>query len=367
MPLATSLPADPLLDMDSYVGQRSASFRFFLFDFITRTNIRELFPYRDSPGTLSHDTSRTIVRQVTGLEFTAEDTAALNTLRSRLRIQMVFPGREGVDLGFFMFVDQTRVITTAGTESSATLVDSMFVVDQQLETTYSAGTFDPDGNVVSFQNCTQAVAGLLSGIPVNYLVEATPFYTIGVWTAGTNRGSALGDVSVDGDYFAPWFDRTDTLRFIRVFDPATKIPQFDYDQGNRVFRDSITFADNLLEAPNRFIVISSGDVSGGTKLPVVGRYDVPASAPHSIVNRGFVIPEVIDWQVDFTDQANAIAANFGQRQTLFETIDFTTPPDPRHDSYDVFVFGGQKWLEIAWSMQLIEGGSMSHTGRRAYS
>jgi hypothetical protein len=242
----------------------------------------------------------------------------------------------------------------------------MFVVDQQLEQSYSAGTFDPAGNVIDYQSCEQAISGLLKGIPVNYMVEASTYYTIGVWNAGTNRGSALGDLSIDGDFFAPWFDRTDTLRFIRTFDPSAKIPQFNYDTGNRVSRESITFSDNLLEAPNRFIVISSGDVANGTKLPVVGRYDVPASAPHSISNRGFVIPEVIDWQVDFTDQANAIAANFGQRQTLFETVEFNTPPDPRHDSYDVFVFNGIKWLEIAWSMELVEGGTMSHTGRRTY-
>lgn len=366
MTIATTLPADPLLDLADYVGQRQASFRFLLFDFVTRQNIRELFPYRDSVPTLSHDTSRTIVRQVSGLLFDSEDTAALNTIRNRLRVQMVFPGREPIDLGVFMFIDQTRITTTAGTESGCTLVDSMFIVDQQLEQTYSAGTFDPAGVVIDFQPCAQAISGLLAGIPVNFLVEGSPFYTIGVWNAGSNRGSALQDVAVDGDFFAPWFDRTDTLRFIRAFDPATKVPQFDFDSGNRVDRDSLTFSDNLLSAPNRFIVISSGDVSNGTKLPVVGRYDIPSSAPHSIVNRGFVIPEVIDWQVDFVEQANAIAANFGQRMTLFETVEFNTPPDPRHDSYDVFVFQGVKWLEIAWSMELIEGGTMSHTGRRSY-
>lgn len=367
MPIATSLAKDSLLDLDRWIGQRSASFRFLLYDFITGKNIREVKPYWDSVPVLSHDTARVITRQVSGLLFSAEDTADLNTIRSRLRIQMLFPGRDPIELGIFMFIDQSRIKTTAGTESSNTAVDSMFIVDQQLEESYSAGVFNPEGVVVSFKNCQLAVNDLLAGLPVKSQIDPTPFYTIGVWTAGTNRGSVLGDVSIDGDYFSPWFDRTDTMRMIRAFDPAAKVPQFDFDSGFRVERDSLTFSDNLLEAPNRFIVISSGDVSGGTQLPVVGSYDVPASAPHSITNRGFVIPEVIDWQVDYTSQADAIAANFGQRRTLFETVEFATPPDPRHDSYDVFVLDGVQWLEIAWSMELIEGGTMSHTGRRTYA
>lgn len=367
MPLATTLPYDPLLDLSAYVGQRSCSFRFLLFDFITRKNIRELKPYKDSVPTLSHDTNRTIVRQITNLFFDVDDTAALSTLSSRLRVQMVFPGREPIDLGIFMFVDQSRLQTTAGTESTVTMTDSMFLVDQELEETYSAGVFDPDGTIVSQTNCEVAARTLIQDLPVAMSAEATPFFTIGVWTAGTNRGTALGDISIDGDYFNPWFDRTNTLRFIRVFDPSTQVPQFNFDVGYRILRDSIIRNDNLLEAPNRFIVISSGDVSGGLQLPVIGRYDVPSSAPHSITNRGFVIPRTIDWQVDYTFQANAIAANFGQRETLFETVEFETPPDPRHDSYDVFVFDGIKWLEIAWSMELIEGGTMSHTGRRTYT
>jgi hypothetical protein len=366
MPIATTLPPDPLLDFQPWIGQRQCSFRFFLFDFLTRRNLRELKPYRDATPTLSHDTSRTIVRQVSNLFFNAEDTAELSTLNSRLRIQMVFPGQDPYELGIYMFIDQSRILTTAGLESECTAVDSMFIVDQEMEKSYSAGTFDPEGNVVSFTNAETAARDLLADLPVAMAAEATPFYTIGVWTAGTGRGSAIQDISVDGDYFSPWFDKDNIMRFIRVFDPATKVPTFDLDSGKRVDRNSVTLSDNLLEAPNRFIVISNGDVSGGTQLPVIGRYDVPTSAPHSIANRGFVIPKIIDWQVDYTAQANAIAANFGQRMALFETVEFTTPPDPRHDSYDVFVFNDEKWLEISWSMDLVEGGTMSHVGRRAY-
>lgn len=363
----TTHDPDELLDLSSFVGQRTASFRFYLYNFITREIVREVTPYRDSVPTLTHDTSRTIVRQISGLRFDPVDTAALNTINSRLVVQMIYPGRAPIQLGVFMFIDQTRLISTGGTRSDCVVTDSMFIVDQQMERSYSAGVFDDaSGLTISFTNCEEAIRDLLINLPVVAHLESTPFYTIGAWTAGTSRGSALGDIAIDGDYFAPWFDRFDVMRFIRAFDPTMRLPSFDFDRDPRIIRDSISRTDNLLIAPNRFIVISNGDVSGGTTLPVVGQFDVPASAPHSIVNRGFVIPEVIDWQVDYTAQANTIAANFAQRQSLFETVEFETPPDPRHDAYDVFVFEGELWLELSWSMELIEGGTMSHMGRKAY-
>lgn len=364
---ATTLPYDPLLDLAPWIGQRQATFRFLLYDAVSKTVLRELFPYRDAVPTLSHDTSRVIMRQVSGLYFNREDTAAINTVRNRVKIQMVFPGRDPYELGTFLFIDQLRVKSSAGLESTATLVDSMFVVDQQLERTYSAGNFAPDGSVVSFRQVDAAIGDVLSGVPVAFTSEPTPYYTIGVWAAGSSRGSVTGDLSVDGDFFAPWFDNTDTMRFIRSFDPATRIPQFDYDANHVINRNSLIFTDDLLNAPNRFVVISNGNVSGDMAVPVVGSYDVPAAAPHSIANRGFTIAKVLDWQVDTVQQANAIAFNLGQRQTVFETVQFTTAPDPRHDSYDVFRLDGENWLEIAWSLPLAEGSDMTHVGRKAYA
>jgi hypothetical protein len=363
---ATTFPYDPLLDLAPWMGQRQASFKFLLFDAVTKEIIRELHPYRDSVPTLTHDTSRVIVRQVSNLFFDKVDTAALSTVSNRVKIQMIFPGREPYDLGVYMFLSQLRTKSTAGVESTGTLVDSMFIVDQQLQQTYSAGVFAPDGSLVSFRQVDAAINDVLTDLPVTYTVEPTPFYTIGVWTAGANRGSTINDLSIDGDYFAPWFDNTDTMRFIRAFDPSTRVPQFDYDTNHVIDRNSLVFADDLLNAPNRFIVISNGNVSGSMTVPIVGSYDIPASAPHSIQNRGFVIPEVVDWQVDTVEQANAIAFNLGQRQTVFERVQFDTIPDPRHDSYDVFRLDGSNWLEIAWSLPLLEGSSMSHVGRKVY-
>lgn len=355
----TTLPSDPLFNLPPYVGQRSATFRFYLIDGVTGQVLQELHPYRDAVPTLTHDTTRTIMRQVSNIEFDVADTTVLNTVRNRVRIYMEVAGRDPYPLGTFVFSDQARQLYTSGTESNVSLLDQMFIVDQQIEESISFHQTAIYPTAVNF---------VMRDLPFRVEQEPSNFNSIGSWSAGTNRGQVLNDLAVDGDYFAPWFDNNDILRFIRTFDPATAVPTFDFDDGYQVARSSIILSDDLLNAPNRFVVISNGQASDVQALtPVVGRYDIPSSAPHSIANRGFVIPEVVDRQVGDSTQAQAIARNLGQRQTIFETIELETSIDPRHDSYDVFQFNGERWLEIAWSIELIEGGRMTHTGRKAYS
>ena len=346
------------LNLPAYVGQRSASFTFELIDGVTGQRLQELHPYRDSVPTLSHDTGRVIMRQISDIQFDRIDTAVLNPVRNRVRVSMQVSG-QSFPLGTYVFSDSAIQQYTSGDEANAGLMDQMFIIDQQLE-----ASIHFNGTPVY----PTAIDRVLQGFPnITYKAEASSFLTIGSWTAGTNRGQVLQDLALDGDYFAPWFDNNDVLRFIRAFDPATKIPAFDLDVGSRVSREGIIRTNDLLTAPNRYVVISNGQNDDtAASAPIVGRFDIPASAPHSIQNRGFVIPQVEDRQIGSVPQAVAIAENLAQRQLVFETIELETPPDPRHDSYDVFQFDGDNWLEISWEMELIEGGTMKHVGRKAY-
>jgi hypothetical protein len=187
---------------------------------------------------------------------------------------------------------------------------------------------------------------------------------VGGWGAGTRRGQILEELSAQGDYFTPWMNNDGRFKMVRTFDPAGAVPQFDWDAGNKVIRDSIAKTSDVLQAPNRFVVISnSADASAA---PVFGTYDVPPSAPHSITQRGFVIPAVFDLQIADTGQAEAAARNLGIRQTIFERYELATAPDPRHDSYDVIHWQGINWLELAWSITCLEGAPMRHIIRRSY-
>lgn len=354
--LTTEAP-DPTLDLDDYIGQRSATFEFELVDAITGYR-QSINPIRDTVPVLTHDTSRTIKRQINGLVFGVVDTAKFSALTSRLDIFMVIEDQR-FPLGRFMASNQLRSKSTGGTRSNQSFYDEAFIVDQEITASF--------GSLIVNEQIESTITRFLSQYPINFTTEYSPYVNTVAWSIGARGGYITEQLALDGDWFSPWFDNTNVMRFIRAFDPATAIPTFDLDVGNKVFRNSVVESDDLILAPNRFVVISNGTSSvSSSGVSVVGVYDVPSSAPHSIANRGFVVPKTETRQLESIGQANAVARNIGQQSTVFETLVLDTAPDPRHDSYDVLRWEGANWLEISWSLPLIEGSTMNHVARKAY-
>lgn len=347
----TTLPSTQQLQLDAWVAQRQATYRFALTDGVTGEILGDINPIRGA--TLTHDTSRTIKRQLT-FGLGAVDTADVNTLTDRVTVSMVFPNGETYPLGRYMFADASSRVFTAGRLGQMQLADEMFLVDQQI----TAGINGVGKNILT------VIVETLTGLPVDFLADASPYTSAQSWGIGTGRGQILEALAVSGDYWSPWFDHQGVLRFLRTFDPATQVPDIDLDVGARVVQASILETDDLLTAPNTFIVISNA--SSDMTSPIVGTATIPPTAPHSVPNRGFTIAQVQDLQLSDGAQANAVAQGLAQRQTVFERVSLTTPPDPRHDSYNVIKWQDDLWLELAWSMQLVEGGDMTHTLRRSY-
>lgn len=363
----TTETPNPIFDLDDSIGQRRLTYRFDLVDIVTgyRTAVH---PRRDTVPTLSHNVSRSIVRQLSGLNFTVDDSALLDTITSRIEVFMVIEGDtafpDGRPLGRYMFNSKVDFIFTSGTISAGILFDEGFIVDQPISEGFgaSAGSVAQGGTTA---RCENLIHSLLDPLPIETDIETSPFDAIGAsWPAGTQRGYIIEQLALDGDWFSPWFSNDTKMHFIRSFDPADALVTFDLDSGNRVLRDSISKTDDLIEAPNRFVVISNS--TGAMATPIVGIYDVPSSAPHSIARRGFVIPHVENRQIDSSAQVTAVARNLGLQQTIFERLELFTPPDPRHDAYDVLRWQGDNWLEISWSLPLIEGADMQHIARKVY-
>lgn len=351
--------ASDLLDMPLYMGQRSATFDFQLLD--GRTGIRKgtLTPLRDQSPTLSHDTTSTISRRVSGLVLGVDDARLINSVTDRIEITMVLGDRVRTryPLGRYMVADDVDAVTSGGELTPLTLLDEMFIIDQELEAGFDAG-----GELAS-----TAMRRLLDGLPIaEPLIDPTGQIAVNAWSAGSSRATALKDLATVGGYFKPWFDHTSRLRVMTAFEPADRPPDFDFDDPPRVLRDSIARSNDLLTAPNRFVIISNNDATQEGAVPVVGVYDVPSSAPHSIAQRGFVQPQVLDRQVASQAQAQVYARTLGIQATIYERVSLATPADPRHDGYQVIRWDGQLWLEIGWSMPLRPGGTMTHTLRRTY-
>lgn len=359
----TSEPLLPQLDMLSYVGQRTATYRFELVNI--RTGYRRVMhPLMDSVPTLSHDVSRTITRRLDNLVFSIDEEAFVDVITTRIEPFMVL---DGVDypLGRYMYNNETLIRFTVGDISSGSLYDEGFIVDQRIPDSFSqrASISAGSGSVVA-PRIQYVIAALLNGLPITFKIAPTPFFTDSGWPAGTSRGFIIEQLAVDGDYFSPWFGNDGEMHFIRSFDPATANVTFDLDSGYRVLQDRIYRTNDLIDAPNTFVVISNGATALDTEI--TGRYDVPTSAPHSVENRGFVIPFIENRQVETLEQAKAVATNIGQRATIFERVEFYTAPDPRHDGYDVLRWQGENWLELAWALPLVEGAAMQHVARKAY-
>lgn len=351
----TTFAHDERLDLDVWVGQRSATYRFQHIDGVTGQIKADLTPIRDTVPTLLHNSSRTITRSIQNIAFGLDDTQNIDVIRDRVLIFMQLDGME-FPLGRYMFIDQTRQRFSSGLLSTAALVDETFITDQPISIGFTAS--ETGGFIIP------TIERLLADFPISFFIEPSPFRTTGSWQTGTSAARILEDLALDGDYFSPFFDNNGILQFVRAFDPADQPADLDFDNGNKVYAESIAETDDLINAPNRIVVISNG--AEDFSVPVVGVFDIPSSAPHSILNRGFVVAQVNDLQIASVTQAQAVAANIGQRQQIFQRTELSTAPDPRHDGWQVIGWQGENWLQLGWSLELIEGGEMRHTLRRSY-
>lgn len=343
---------DAFLDLQDGVGIRTATFEFPLIDGVTGENKGFITPLLGA--SLSHDTASTIKRRL-NFGLGVVDTATIDTVSDRVLVNMLINGVRW-PLGRYMFTNKASQFFSAGRLSNVSLVDEMFLVDQPIEKGINGL-----GKLVS-----TVISETVADLPVVLdNVEESVFTSVESWGIGTNRGNVLSSLSVTGDYFSPWFGNDTKLHFIRSFNPADAEPDFDYDIGNQVFRAGIVETDELLTAPNRVIVVSNS--ANDPKNPVVGIADIAPNAPNSIQNRGFVVPKVFNLQVGDLVQANFVATGLAQRLTVFEQVSLSTAPDPRHDSYNVISWQGEKWLELSWSMNLLEGGAMTHILRKSYT
>jgi hypothetical protein len=349
----------PALNLDQSIGQYQYTYRFELVDAVDGKHLGDIHPIRDA--VLRHDTSQ-ISKRTLGFSLGKADTAYVNALTDRVMPFMVIPGIPCPDtasgdwpLGRYQFVDNPRKVSTGGRLAQPNLVDEMFLVDQPILAGISGVGFAVDLVIVS----------ALAGLGIVYDLEPSPYTSADSWGVGKNRGQILETLSVAGDYWSPWFDNFGILRFRRTFDPAVQVPDINLDVGARVMRQDILETDELLTAPNTFVVVSNN--SRTPKDPAVGIATVPTNAPNSVANRGFAIAKVVDLQLSDGAQAQAVANGLVQRRGVFEQVQLTTVADPRHDGYNVIRWQGANWLELSWSLTLKPGEPMSHTLRKSYT
>lgn len=357
-------------DFSNGRGQRSSTFRFERREGSSLRPLGDLHPIWG--GTLTHSAGRAVMRTLS-FEVGEAESAQVNFVSERVYVSMLING-EAHPLGRFIYADATQQdyadAEADGVRSltACQLSDYMAIVDTQLETAFTS-VLEP---------ARDAIERLLADIDVEILVEDSGQLISNSWMAGTSRRSVLETMAELGGYLSPWFDHNGVMQVKQQFDPAFGVADFDFDATKNVFAESVSRSDSTIYAPNRIVVVSNGgNVYGGSSSeknpidpidpgPMMAFCDVPSTAPHSVMNLGFVRPEVVEIQATSVAQCQAVADLQCLTQTVAEEMEVSTALDPRHDGWNTVDFQEKRWLETGWSMQLQAGGEMRHSLQRSY-
>lgn len=339
-----------------WLGQRAERFEFdlldkdlFLYDSIT--------PTTDANPTITANTDRAIARTLDGMELVLGEMDRVNTLSDRVRPMMVMPDSTRYPLGVFVFGESKRSQFGDHETADVSFMDQAWILDQPLERSVS---IDAGGSSTAllYQLATEV------GIRAVQIATDIPSPTAAdpvAWAAGTSRFAAMEDLAEKMGCVRPFFDNVGVLRVVRA--PSAKSTVNFAIGPNQVVADSLLTTDDSYRAPNRYIVVGTGQAT-----PIVGSYDVPDDAPHSFARRGFVVAQTVD-APGVADTAAAVeaarAAAIADSRS-YTSVTFTTPIDPRHDLYNVVFWEGQPWLEVEQRIELKAGGGHDHALARLW-
>lgn len=347
-----------ILDLDG-VNARSDTFTFELLDNDLQV-IGELAYDADRAPTISNDATRNVVRSVSSLQLPVDVANDINPVTDRVQASMTLQNGERFELGKFLWAVDDRPRRPWGVERAASLVDFCHILDQPMAT--SVGQ-NKGANII-----VVAVALASALIPTDRITFTSS--TAGIdapiaWPPGKNRLEALNELMQKLGYLPVYFDRTGQLIMRDAPDvSASTDPDLVYELGGRILAEDMTESDDLLDAHNRFVAFESS----GQGAAVIGRYDLPDSAPHSIANRGFPVTRVESVQgLQNADQAVKAAQTMAltdEKTYLWQR--FGSTADPRHDTWNILQYLGGIYLEPTWALVCQSGGRMTHTVRRIY-
>jgi hypothetical protein len=199
--------------------------------------------------------------------------------------------------------------------------------------------------------------------PSNVRLGAEP---IG-FAVGEATGLNISDKLTNLMAFLPTYYDSDGYRISRPVPlPDESWPTFRYAPGQRAteIADQTTQLRSVSRIPNIYIVRST--TPSGEPLAV--RYQVASTELNSVERTKIKIVETIEADgAASTAQLLEIAkARAKQDRAVVRTITFSTPPDPRHDGWDVVSWRGERMLEVAWNMDL-DAMVMQHTIKKVYA
>jgi len=342
--------------LDLTVSQRAEGFRFELLD-SALNKIGDLYP--QEWARIENGTTNAIKRRM-NLRIPPDQYDDVNVLRDRVKPYMVLENGSEYPLGVFMFADGSSPEWSFGKVNDASLFDQGLILGQQLRRPigFEAGALVTD--------CMRQVAEI-GGINAALLDSSSAVLGSPLsWLAGGSEtyASILEQLAKIAGFYSPYFDRNGLLTGRTAIDPNTYYPSLIYAENGRIIAGTIVRSNDLLAAPNVYVVYDNS----ATGQPVLAEYELPDEAPHSIANRGFAVPKIVEAAgIGTVDQALALAKQMAQTEAkAYETVNYQSATDPRHDTFDVLRFLDDLYIETAWAITCKPGGPMEHEIKRVY-
>lgn len=343
---------NPLLDLDPGIGQVASTVRFEIVDrdLVVIGNVVPL-----AADSISVNTSGTAKRELTGFRLDPQTLRDIDPFSNRIKPSWILEDGTEWPLGVFVFTGSTLHRGTYVSTLDTTMTDQDAILDQGTRSTFGIGQ---RGWILP------AVEDLLGEVRITNVVLPWGSQAIVadpvVWPAGESRLKILTDLSKLAGWLPPYFDNNGYL-IVRVppdvnHDP----PDHVYSSTkSRVLRDTIVEHDDLLSAPNVYVVTCSGPSSG----EITATAQVDASLPFSVQNRRFEVVEVERAQgINSTEQAQQMAnTKAAAAGSGYKNVQFDGFADPRHDMFQTVEWDSEMYRETGWNLRLTPGGSHSHT------
>jgi hypothetical protein len=310
-----------------------------------------------SGGTITWNGTARVQRTCSGVRF---DNAGWNDVNPFTDWLLPVIVDDGVDrpLGLFTVLDDTRRFIGPENQSlpSPYLADGAVLLDQP-------SLFTLAGRLG--EQLSSVAERFLDAAGVTRRVVVPTGDTVGepvAVPAGNTYLDGLLGIALLAGFLPPYFDAHGVLRF-EPPRPITDAAVVEHD-GATIVAESRVVSDDLLDAPNTFLVVGGG----ATNAPVLAVAEVSPSAPNSIINRGGrrVTKVIREQGIVNATQAEQIARTIAATDPRsYGQVSFTTPPDWRHDSYTLVNVYGETYRETQWSLDLSPNGLMTHVVTKA--
>lgn len=300
-------------------------------------------------GAMSFDSGREVPKVLTGFTLIPSEASKVNVYQDQVLAFLLIDGTEH-PMGVFNFNEDTRQKDVVLDNTTVTDLIMVGLGDECLRLIRNDGSaqslstgFDP----AIAMEALLFDAGMLHSIAGADSISATPI----TWDGNTTVLAKCRELGELAGHRPLWADNNGIIRSVSagiITDDVIELESLTPTAG------SIAVTNNYLSAPNRVIV---SDNSYPT-APLVGVWDAPSSAPHSMANRGYVLSRVVQQQgLGSSDHAQQVAETIGERYTA-RLLSAIILPTATLDGPVVISYAGVNWLVKSWSLGTDPGAVM---------